>query len=97
VIEPMGGTSVELATLPDVARFIGHCHLGAKHILVRPRRIPVPRSVSPTGEPGGVNAKRGAELIFGLVLAADAASTRLDDLPILHVIANRPTNIRTQA
>jgi hypothetical protein len=67
----MGGTSIELATLQDVARFIGRCHLGAKHILVRPRRIPVPRPVSATGEPGVSTGKRGAELIFGLVLAAD--------------------------
>jgi hypothetical protein len=51
------------------------CHLDAKHILVRPGRIPVPRSVSATRELGVSTAKRGTEFIFGLVLAAEAASS----------------------
>ena len=72
----MGGTSVELATLQDVARFIGHCHPGVLSTSWFVQGEFLFRALCLQPERQGCQwESKGAELMFGLVLAADAAST----------------------
>jgi hypothetical protein len=60
----MGGTSVELATLQDVACCIGHTAILTPSTTWFVQGEFLFRSVSATGEPGVSTGEQGAELIY---------------------------------